>query len=443
MRVTLQQWARDDLPVLERANTPEMTSHLGGPESPDDLLQRHERYLRLGDAGLARMFRIDVDGEPAGGIGWWQVDHEGVPAYETGWNVFPEQQGKGVASAALREVIRRVAALGDRTLLVAYPGVDNAPSNALCRRAGFTHTGADTAPWRGGRITFNVWELDLSPLDLAGRRPDHDERFDADDLDRSRWWPHYLPHWSSRESSAARWETATTSGATPQTPGSMPRTSGGAGLTLRIDADTAPWSPEYDGEVRVSHLQTGQFSGPEGSAIGQHRFRDGLVVKQAQPEQRLWLAHFGVIEARLRAIRHADAMVAFWPIGFEDRPEDSGEICICEIFGSELDDGGGWVGVGVKPQHDRRLTADFEKVRVDGDLTRFHDYAVDWSPERIRFFIDGRWVKTVAQRIDYPVQLMLDVYELPNGSGRRDAAALPLRFEVERVRTFPLNATAG
>ena len=428
MRVTLQHWGRDDLPVLERANTPEMTAHLGGPESPDDLLQRHERYLRLGNAGLARMFRIDVDDEPAGGIGWWQVDHEGVPAYETGWNVFPEHQGKGVASAALREVIRRVAAVGDRTLLIAYPGVANAPSNALCRRAGFEHTGSDTAPWRGGRITFNVWELDLSPLDLAGREPDHDDRFDAGELDRSRWWPYYLPHWSSREASAARWDSATP---------------GHAGLALRIDADTPPWSPEYDGQVRVAHLQTGQFAGPVGSAIGQHRFRDGLVVREAQPEQRLWLPHFGVLEVRLRAIRHPDAMVAFWPIGFEGRPEDSGEICVCEIFGSELDDSGGWVGVGVKPQHDPRLTADFEKVRVDGDLTGFHDYAVDWSPERIRFFIDRRWVKTVAQRIDYPVQLMLDVYELPNGSGRRDAAGMPLRFQVERVRTFPPEGTAG
>ncbi len=109
---------------------------------------------------------------------------------------------------------------------------------------------------------------------------------------------------------AARWET------------------GANGLTLRIDADTEPWSREYDGEVRVSHLQTGQFSGPVGSRIGQHRFRDGLVVREEQPERALWLPRFGVIEARLRAIRHPDAMVAFWPIGFEDDPEDSGEICI-------------------------------------------------------------------------------------------------------------------
>ena len=260
---------------------------------------------------------------------------------------------------------------------------------------------------------------DAPPLDLSGREPDHVERFDRERLDESRWWPYYTPHWSSRAASAARWET------------------GSGGLTLRIDTDTPPWSPEFDGAVRVSHLQTGQFSGPEGSGVGQHRFRDGLVVREEQPEKRLWLPRFGVIEARLRAIRHPDAMVAFWPIGFEDEPGNSGEICICEIFGSELDDAGGWVGVGVKPQRDPRLTLEFEKIRVEGDLTDFHDYAVEWDERGIRFFIDGRWVKTVGQRIDYPVQLMLDVYELPNDAGERDAAAHPLRFDVEHVRTFP------
>ena len=144
-----------------------------------------------------------------------------------------------------------------------------------------------------------------------------------------------------------------------------------------------------------------------------------------------------MIEARLAAIRHPDAMVAFWPIGFEADPDDCGELCIAEIFGSDLDDAGGWVGIGVKPQNDPRLRADFEKVRIAGDLTDPHDYAVEWTPERVRFFVDGHWVKTVVQSIDYPVQLMLDVYEIPRADGTRDIAALPHVLRVERVRSFP------
>ena len=419
MKVALTRWHPEDLPVLERANTPEMTRFLGGTETPEKLLQRHENYLRYWESGHAHMFRIDVDGVPAGTIGWWRMEHNGRPAYETGWGVEPEWQGRGIARMALRQLIADVRADGERDLLVAYPGVDNSPSNALCRGAGFAHTGTETAPWRGGELTFNIWELDMSPLDLEGREPDVDERFTGGIIDRDRWWPFYTPHWSSRERAAARWDV------------------GDEGLELRIDEDTAPWAPALDGDLRVSHLQTGQYSGPVGGEFGQHRFRPGLVVTEEQPEHRGWLVRHGIIEARLAAIRHPAAMVAFWPIGFEEQPDDCGEICIAEIFGSEIDDTGGWVGVGVKPQNDPRLREDFEKIRVEGDLTEFHDYAAEWTPARVRFFIDGRWVKTVAQSIDYPVQLMLDVYEFPPESGKRNLAALPHRFRVEHVRTYP------
>ena len=60
-----------------------------------------------------------------------------------------------------------------------------------------------------------------------------------------------------------------------------------------------------------------------------------------------------------------------------------------------------------------------------------------WTPDEVRFFIDHRWVKTVRQTIDYPMQLMLDVYEFPRADGTRDTDALPHVLRVERVRTFP------
>ncbi len=253
-------------------------------------------------------------------------------------------------------------------------------------------------------------------LDRSGYRIVVDERFER--LDTGRWWPYYTPHWSSREASEARVDT------------------GLEGLRLRIDAATEPWCPEFDGGIRVSHLQTGQLSGPLGSGVGQHAFRDGLVVREEQPELELLTFRYGLLEARAKAIRHPDAMVALWPIGFGRDPRDSGEICVFEIFGSELDDDGGWVGVGVKPQHDPRLVEDFEKVRIDGPLTELRDYAVEWTPDRIDFFVHDTLVKTVEQRIDYPLQLMLDVFEFPRADGARDLDALPHVFEVERLRLW-------
>jgi hypothetical protein len=39
--VDIRPWSADDLPALEQNNTPEMTVHLGGPESSEKLLDRH------------------------------------------------------------------------------------------------------------------------------------------------------------------------------------------------------------------------------------------------------------------------------------------------------------------------------------------------------------------------------------------------------------------
>lgn len=172
MHVTLRRWGADDLPVLQRANTAELTRFLGGPETDDQLVDRHARYLRGWETGTSRMFVIEVDGEPAGSIGWWKVEHDGVPAYETGWGVDMAFQGRGVAREALRQVIALVAEVGDRPLLVAYPGAENPASNALCRGAGFEPRGSASMPWRGGVLAFNTWVLDLSRPPAGGPSPE-------------------------------------------------------------------------------------------------------------------------------------------------------------------------------------------------------------------------------------------------------------------------------
>ena len=46
--MALHPWSEDDLPLLEKLlGDPAMTMHLGGPESPEQIAQRHQRYLNL------------------------------------------------------------------------------------------------------------------------------------------------------------------------------------------------------------------------------------------------------------------------------------------------------------------------------------------------------------------------------------------------------------
>jgi hypothetical protein len=247
-------------------------------------------------------------------------------------------------------------------------------------------------------------------------RLEFDEDFAGRELDPGRWVAHYLPQWTTPERSAARYELQ---------PGL---------LRLRIDADQPAWRVE-DGEMRVSNLQTGTFSGPAGSAVGQHRHRDDLAVVTPQPERRLYTPSGGRAEAVLRASADPTCMVAFWLVGFEDRPERSGEICVCELFGHAIGRDRSRVRVGVKAHHDPRLEWEMDEVELELDATDWHTYAAEWGAEGVRFLVDDRLVRSSRQRIDYPLQLMVDLFEFPEG-GDRDPAAYPKTGDVRAVRGY-------
>jgi RimJ/RimL family protein N-acetyltransferase len=75
--------------------------------------------------------------------------------------VLPAHQGRGIATAALRTLLARAAAEPRFSRLHAYPPVGNAPSNALCRRNGFTLVDTEDFDYQGRTLRCNVWSLDL------------------------------------------------------------------------------------------------------------------------------------------------------------------------------------------------------------------------------------------------------------------------------------------
>jgi RimJ/RimL family protein N-acetyltransferase len=155
-------------PELERrANVPEMKTYLGGPESEESILARHERILRLVAAGTGRMFLILVPGEPdpVGSVGYWDTEWQGETVYEMGWKVLPTFQGRGLAVAGTLAAIGLASADGRHKWAHAYPKVDNAPSNAVCRKAGFELLGETDFEYpKGTPIRCNDWRYDLTSV---------------------------------------------------------------------------------------------------------------------------------------------------------------------------------------------------------------------------------------------------------------------------------------
>ena len=159
--IQLEPWADKDLDLLWRLNTPEIWAHLGGPETEEQVLKRHARYLDA-ETASGGMFTIVLDGMTAGSIGYWEREWQDETVYETGWNVLPEFQGMGVATAAAKAIIDRASAAGRHRWLHAYPSVDNPASNAICRKAGFTFAGEHDFEFPKGRfMRCNDWRHEL------------------------------------------------------------------------------------------------------------------------------------------------------------------------------------------------------------------------------------------------------------------------------------------
>jgi RimJ/RimL family protein N-acetyltransferase len=162
LSIRLEPWGEDDLPLLEKTvGDPEMMEHLGGAESPEKMAERQARFQQPGSG----MFKIvDGDsGEAVGSVGFWERTWRGGEIYETGWFVLPAFQGRGIATRATADVIALARAEGKHRYLHAFPSVDNAASNAVCRKLGFTLLEALEFEYPPGRLMrCNDWRLDLS-----------------------------------------------------------------------------------------------------------------------------------------------------------------------------------------------------------------------------------------------------------------------------------------
>jgi RimJ/RimL family protein N-acetyltransferase len=159
--VHVEPWGTGDLHLLQACLAdPVMMEHLGGPEPAEKIAERQARYELPG----SRQYKAvdEATGEGAGWVGYWERDWQGEPVFEIGWAVIPRFQGRGIAGEATRQVIEIARAERARRFLHAYPGVGNEPSNAVCRKLGFTFRGPHEFEYPAGSLMVcNDWRLDL------------------------------------------------------------------------------------------------------------------------------------------------------------------------------------------------------------------------------------------------------------------------------------------
>ena len=110
-------------------------------------------------------------------------------------------------------------------------------------------------------------------------------------------------------------------------------------------------------------------------------------------------------------------MLAAWLVGTEHAAEGAaGEVCIFEIDAVAV---GATTTArsGVKSHGDPRLATDMAEVELAFDASRPHTWTAIWGDGQTIIGCEGFTLRRVPQAPDYPLFLMLDLFEIGRPCG--------------------------
>ncbi len=268
-------------------------------------------------------------------------------------------------------------------------------------------------------MNFSLLNFPRNPVRKNGNKPIFQDDFNTETLQKEKWFPYYLPQWSSRRKSKPTYVIAN------------------GKLKLQITKSQKPWCPEFDGAVKCSSIQTGVFSGKKGSPFGQHRFNKKCRVREEQTRQSTFLKQYGYFEIRAKFAGSTSNVISLWMIGFEDLPHKSAEICVFEIKGWNIRGSHAKIGYGLHAFGDPAIQEAFYEDEHQIDVKKFHIYAVKWTSKKVSFYIDNKKVREIPQSPGYEMQLMLGIYRIPGKENIADKHdTYPNEFMIDYVRVY-------
>ncbi|MDT4968441.1 MAG: hypothetical protein QOJ64_3178 [Acidobacteriota bacterium] len=165
MPITLETITLEDIPLYESSYCdPRMMEHLGGAWPKERIPQKLRQDIELIESGKSWTFKIipdENDNTVAGSVCLWDHSRNGETITEVGWMVLSPFQRRGLASEAVRAILDKARAEARCKIVHAFPGTLNVPSNAICKKMGFTLIGECDLEYAGTLLRCNHWRLGL------------------------------------------------------------------------------------------------------------------------------------------------------------------------------------------------------------------------------------------------------------------------------------------
>lgn len=262
-------------------------------------------------------------------------------------------------------------------------------------------------------------DVPANPVTKEGYTLDFQEEFDGTTLDTDKWTDYYLPHWCDDPSTAIgnyRFENGC--------------------LVEYITADQEAWCPEHDGTVKSSAIMSfdkswiHNFSGTSDNHDRETWY--GYITTYGYFEMRAKLADCG-----------GGGHQAWWLVGMQQDSDDwfhstqTGEIDILETF---FDRSNTW-RIAAYGWNDPNFCTSWSgseaSVPSGSPSEEFHIYAVDWTPESLKFYYDNELYFTIDDAPDYDMGMILNIYT-DAGSGTHNDV-WPKEWAVDYIRVWKLD----
>lgn len=260
-----------------------------------------------------------------------------------------------------------------------------------------------------------------SPIEKPGYRLIFDDEFEGADLNSHNWVNKYLSSWSKT------WQETTNHEVT------------NGDLSLRINADTQPWAPEWDGKTVISGIETGQRN-------GLHNWNGNNQVRNPADPDLTHINQYGYYEMRMRGQPGSSRHSAWWLLGFQDSPDQTTEIDIFEVLGRNPHG----FSVALHEWTDHNVfnpKSGFPFNNGSKDLNNeYHTYGFDWVqgagsgdyPDKITAYVDGVPFGSRNVNVRYPLIQLISQYEKRAGgwTGGWEWQPYPNAMNVDYVRVY-------
>ena len=264
----------------------------------------------------------------------------------------------------------------------------------------------------GNIQSSNAQDYPPNPLEKEGYRLIFHDEFDGEKINTDKWIPEYLPSWPKDRSVCAP---------TYEMKNGM--------IRLIIDKNS---KNEFDKGMHISGFMSA-------SRTGLHHYDPKKKALHQIKTEATQINQYGYYEMRAKMQDGGGVHCAWWLIGFEDDPNQSCEIDIFEILGTDINR----IWSTVHSWKDSTIQYHTEHPWFANKklAEEFHIYGFDWTPEDVTVYVDGIQVMKHKAAITYPLIQIISFYDNRKAkdgwTGTYDPTIpYPKSFDIDYIRMY-------